>query len=441
MSETVDAASPSAGKLDRLLRTWSGSQRVSVLVVDDSAAIRDLLCAHLQRVGGFECEVAATLDEARALITRHPERFFCAALDLHLPDAPNGEVVDEVLAAGIPVIVMTASLDPVVRGSMLQRPIVDYVVKRDANEIEHVAYIIGRMRENQNTKIILVDDSPSYRAYVELLLKRYAYQVFHAGSGRAALEILEQHPDTTLVITDVNMDEMDGSELIARIRKRYRREDLAIVGVSGSAEDGLSARLLKLGANDFLTKPFHAEEFYCRITQVTNMVGYVRQIRHFATRDFLTGVFNRRQFFDLGENLHANARRRNVNIATAVIDADHFKRINDTFGHHVGDQALKAIAAALVQCLRKTDVVARYGGEEFVCMAVMKSHDDAPIVFERIRKTIETIELQAGGQRVPITASLGVTIDLCDSLEAMIRRADEGVYEAKRRGRNRVAYV
>lgn len=441
MSPVLDVQLPAASKLDRLLRTWSDLESLPILIIEDSAAVRDLLCAHLRRIGGFEWEVAHDLQQARALIARHPERFFCAVLDLGLCDAPDGQVVDEVLAARIPVIVMSASLDAAVRNSMLKRPIVDYVVKRDADDVEHVAYVIGRIRENRETKVVVADDSLSFCTHLERLLKRYAYQVFKAASGSAVLGLLEQHPDTALVIADVNMAGMDGLELIGHIRKRYRREDLAIVGLSRSGTQGLSAKLLKLGANDFLVKPFQVEEFYCRIMQATNMVGYVRQIRHFATRDFLTGVLNRRQFFDLGENLHANARRGNLHIATAVIDADHFKRINDTHGHHVGDQALKAMARVLVQCLRGTDVVARYGGEEFVCMAVMKSPADASIVFERVRAAIEAIELCAAGQRVLLTASLGVTVDLCEDLDAMVRRADEGVYESKRAGRNRVTHV
>ncbi|MBM3396238.1 MAG: diguanylate cyclase [Betaproteobacteria bacterium] len=441
MSETAEITTLPPGKLSRLLRTWTASDDLPVLVVDDTASVRELLCAHLRQIAGFSPEAASSLKELRELIERNPRRFFCAALDLKLPDAPNGEVVDEVLACGIPVIVLTASMDDKLRSEMQMRPIVDYVVKRNNNEIEHVAYIIGRLRENQTTKIIIADDSPSFCSYLEMLLKRYSYKTLIARSGPEALKHLDENPDTTLIITDVHMAGMDGFELVANVRRRYRREDLAIIGVSGMANSGLSARLMKLGANDLLAKPFEADEFYCRITQATNMVGYVRQIRHFATRDFLTGVFNRRQFFDLGENLHANARCGNVQIATAVIDADHFKRINDTHGHHVGDQALKAIANALVQCLRKTDVVARYGGEEFVCMAVMKSANDAPIVFERIRHAIEELDLRAGPQQVPITVSVGVTVNLCESLDAMIKRADVGVYEAKRAGRNRVVYV
>ena len=443
MMQTETLSAPT-GKLSRLLRTWSvpaPGDCPSILVVEDTRAVRELLCAHLRRLGVFKVESAGTLDEARTLIAQHPERFFCAALDLNLPDAPNGEIVGEVLARGIPAIVLTATMDDQVRKTMLAKPIVDYVIKGSATQIENVAYVIGRLFENRKTKIIITDDSPSFRQYLDVLLKRYCYQTLLAKNGRETLDLLGEHPDTSLVITDINMPEMDGFELVTAIRAKHNKEDLAVIGISEFSSPGQTVKLLKLGANDYLSKPFEVEEFYCRVTQSTNTVGYVRQIRNFATRDFLTGAFNRRQLFELGANLWANARRGNICVASAVIDADFFKRINDTHGHDVGDQTLKAIAACLADTLRKTDVVARYGGEEFVCLAVVKAPEDARIVFERIRAAIEALEIIAGGERVPVTVSIGVTVNLCDSLEAMIKRSDEAVYEAKRTGRNRVVHV
>ena len=259
-----------------------------------------------------------------------------------------------------------------------------------------------------------------------------------ASNGKEALEVLEQHDDISLVITDYNMPEMNGLELIDAIRRDYRREDLAIIGVTDVSKAGLSVLLLKSGANDFLSKPFEIEEFYCRVTQNTNMISYVREIRDLATRDYLTKVYNRRHLYDVGEVLYANAKRGNVILAAAMVDADHFKAINDTYGHHIGDQALIALANALTLSLRNSDIVARYGGEEFACLAVIKKEDDAVLAFERVRKEVEDIELYSDGKRVRITVSIGVTTNLSSSLDEMLQRADAAVYEAKNSGRNRV---
>ena len=434
---------PIAGnhKLARLQPLAAAPTDRSVLVVDDSRSVRALLCGYLAGLGGFNIEAAESYAQARELVESDPERFFCAALDLHLPDAPNGEIVDLVAGRGIPVIVLTGSVDEATRETMLSKQIIDYVVKRNTNEIEHVAYLVGRLRENLAKKVLVVDDSLSFRGYVKALLGRYRYPTFEAAHGKEAMEIIRENPDICLVITDVNMPEMDGFELIAAIRSHYRREDMAIIGLSDSSRRGLSALLLKSGANDFLAKPFAIEEFYCRVTQNTNMVGYVRHMRDSATRDYLTGVRNRRYLFEMGDNLHANALRGNIHIAAGVIDADHFKRINDTHGHQAGDEALRLIASTLQKGLRKTDIIARYGGEEFVCIPVVKKPEDAAIVFERMRAAVAEIDFRVNDQRVPLSVSIGVTTDLCKTLDEMLKLADQGVYVAKESGRNQVAFV
>lgn len=425
-------------KLARLAPVLDPSTPSRVLLVDDSLSLQRLLRACIERVDGITVESADSFAQTQQLLANAHERFACAVLDLNLPDAPNGEVVDLVRALAIPIIVLTGSDDEPTRLRMQAANVIDYVIKGNAAELEHVAYLVARLRENHQTKVIVTDDSVSFRTYLKWLLENYRYTTLVASNGREALELLEANPDTSLVITDLHMPVMDGMELIAQVRKDYRREDLAIIGVSDGKQPRVSASMIKAGANDFLNKPFQVEEFYCRVTQNTNMVGYVRQIREAATRDFLTGLYNRRHIFEVGQALYANACRGNINLATALIDADHFKRINDCYGHQVGDQALRAMAQVIQRMLRTGDVVGRYGGEEIVCLTMVKQHDHAPIAFERVRRAIEAIELQAGGQRVPITVSVGVTVDRCESLEQMIRRADEAVYRAKESGRNRV---
>jgi diguanylate cyclase (GGDEF)-like protein len=233
---------------------------------------------------------------------------------------------------------------------------------------------------------------------------------------------------------------MNGLELVQAIRREHRREDLAVIGLSDTSKKGLSALLLKTGCNDFLAKPFEVEEFFCRVTQNTNMIRYVRQIRDQATRDFLTGVYNRRSLYEVGGHLYASAQRGSINLAAALVDADHFKKINDTWGHQVGDDALRRIASTMAGQLRKTDVVARYGGEEFVCLAPIREKGDEKILFERIRAAIAAIDLQVGDRSVQVAASIGVTTWLGDSIETMLKRADDALYEAKQAGRNRVIF-
>jgi len=418
--------------------TEHARKKDQLLVVEDSSVIRRLLCAYISELEGIEPITAGSLQEAREQLNAAKDRIFCAVLDLNLPDAPNGEVVDLVQSQNIPVIVLTGSVDHALRENMLKKQVIDYVLKNNTTEIEHVAYVVGRLHQNQHTGILVVDDTRMFREYLTELLSRYRYHTHTAANGKEALEVLKAHPDISLVITDYHMPQMNGQELIQAIRRTHRREDRAIIGLSDASHKELSAMLLKSGANDFLSKTFEEEEFYCRVTQNTNMIGYVRQIRDSATRDFLTKAYNRRHLFDVGEKLYANAKRGSIILAAALMDADFFKRINDTFGHQVGDLALKAIANALHKTMRNSDIVARYGGEEFVCLSVIKKVDDATFVFERVRKAVENIELEVEGKKVPITASIGVTTELCGSLDEMLNRADEAVYKAKESGRNRV---
>lgn len=410
----------------------------TVLVVEDSRALRGLITSYLNELYELDVVCADSLAETRQHLAHGAERFFCAVLDLNLPDAPNGEIVDLVQQYRIPVVVLTGSMDPVVRETMISKRVVDYFIKRNLSEIEHAAHVVNRLWENRDIKVLIVDDSRAFRDYLQSLLDSYRYQTFVAGNGKQALSLLATHPDISLVVTDVNMPEMGGLELIETIRRQYRREDLVVMGMSDAAKPGLSALLLKAGANDFIAKPFQVEELFCRVTQNTNMMSYVRQLRQAATRDFLTGLANRRHTLEIGEALYAKARNNQLRIALAMVDADHFKSINDHFGHLVGDEALKAMATALRQSWCETGVLGRYGGEEFLGLIAIQPELEIEAVFEQTRAAVAAIELMADGQRVPLTVSIGFTTELGNSLLQMIERADNAVYQAKAEGRNRV---
>ena len=423
-------------KLSRLQAPPSVALDQSILVVEDTRPVRLLLCAHLRELGGFEIEQAGSMAEALATINGHPERFFAAALDLGLPDAPNGEIVDAIQKLGIPSIVLTGTSDAAIRKAVMMKNVIDYVIKGTNHQIEHIAYLIGRLRENKTMKVLVVDSSNDYRDYLCGLLDRYFYRTLQALDGVEALDILDEHPDLALVITDVDMPRLDGIGLIEEIRKCHRREDMAIIGLSDSAQPGLSAKILKAGANDVLSKSFEQEEFYCRVTQNTNMVGYIRQRNAAADRDLLTGAYNRRQLYDIGEVLHAVAQRGDIRIAAGVIDIDQFKTINTTHGHNAGDTMLKALATTLGSALTKSDIIARCGGEEFACLAVVKDAADARTIFEHVRKALEDTRVTAQQGVISVTASIGVTTTPESSFEGMLRKADDALTAAKAAGGN-----
>jgi diguanylate cyclase (GGDEF)-like protein len=242
----------------------------------------------------------------------------------------------------------------------------------------------------------------------------------------------------SLVLTDYNMPNMDGFELTKQIRSRYRRDEMSIIGLSDQANSFLSAQFIKYGASDFINKPFLNEEFYCRVSQAIETIEHVNQIKDLSNKDFLTGLYNRRYFFETGSTLFANAQRQHINLSIALLDIDFFKKINDTYGHDAGDVVLQHLSAIMQKRFRKTDIVARLGGEEFCILLVNDHCEESFTIFDNLRKTIAESEAVVNGIHIRFTVSIGVCTRLANSLEEMIKQADLLLYQAKEGGRNRV---
>jgi diguanylate cyclase (GGDEF)-like protein len=425
-------------KLSRLSLTSEGDTPINVLLVEDSRTVRAQLRHYLGMLDNVTLFEAGTLAEAKIILEERSHDLFCAILDLTLPDASGLDTVEAVRAYDVPIIVLTGSVDTFLRQAVLDMRVIDYMFKNGAAAVEDVAYLIGRLRQNLSMKVLVVDDSQTFMLHVMKLLAQYRYIILTARNGREALEILERHPDIGLVLTDYHMPEMNGLELVQNIRRKHRREDLAIIALSDINRPELSAAMLKAGANDYLSKKFQVEEFYCRVVQNTNMVRYVHELRDMANRDYLTRLHNRRFLFQAVEPLYAEARAGKRDLAVAMVDADHFKHINDEFGHVVGDEALKRIAAVLRRGFVGSGIVSRYGGEEFVCVTTLSDSGRSMEHFEQVRAGVASIELKSKGKRVPLTVSIGVTSALGGSFADMIELADQAVYRAKASGRNRV---
>jgi diguanylate cyclase (GGDEF)-like protein len=212
-----------------------------------------------------------------------------------------------------------------------------------------------------------------------------------------------------------------------------------VIGLSTEGTHSLSARFLKLGANDFLPKPFLREEFFCRVLQNLDILDYIESIRDAAYRDFLTGLRNRKFFFEHCARAHdAAALPGGGPLAVAMLDVDHFKRVNDTYGHDGGDAALKHLAALLQEHLPEADTVARFGGEEFCALVPGVDRAGATAIFERLRRAVEAAPVTHAGAEIRFTISIGLALQPRATLAARVSRADELLYQAKESGRNRV---
>ncbi len=410
---------------------------VKVLIVEDSRSFATLVAKRIRLELGFEPVVVGSLAAAKAQLAKGAD-YLAAILDINLPDAPNGESVDLAIAHAIPAIVFTSDVSDALRESFWKRHIVDYVLKDNQENVDYVLKLLARLKNNPAVKILVVDDSRSFRHAVARLLSTHRYHVLEADSGEAALAMLEQHPDVRLVMVDYAMPGMDGFDLTRDIRRRFGKDVMAVVGVSGQGGHRLSARFIKSGANDYLNKPFQAEEFYTRITQNLEMLEHIALIRDMAERDYLTRVYNRRYFFSAGAKLHALLARRSQAITVAMLDIDHFKKINDTLGHEVGDAVLKQMAQVLSSRFRESDVVARLGGEEFCVLASDLVGPQAAVLFDELREAFEANPVRLGELTVPYTVSIGLCCQVGLSLDEMLRTADRMLYRSKSMGRNRV---
>jgi PleD family two-component response regulator len=250
----------------------------TVLIVDNSRTVRKILQERIVYELRLETQVAATLDEARHCIERNPFAFFVAVLGLTLADAPNGEIVDYVLARNIPAIVLTASPIEDVKAQILSpQKIISYIFKSDRSSFDQVVNLIQQVQYHQQSNILVVMASVAYREHVIRLLEVHRYVALEAENGEHALKILGYSPDVKLMIVDYAMSNMGGLELIAKVRKMYRRNQLAIIGLFAAEDHEASANLIRVGADDFLAVPFTDEEFYHRITRGIEFLEFGEQ--------------------------------------------------------------------------------------------------------------------------------------------------------------------
>lgn len=410
-----------------------------ILVVEDNKTLAKLIAKKLSTELDFEVDVAYSMSEAKLFFKRY--KYFLALLDLNLPDAPDGEIVDYAIEHKNRVIILSAKVDKDFRNNMLKKNIIDYVNKSGVHDVNYIIQMITRLHKNQNHTILIVDDSFVFRKQLQNMLENMFYKVIAVAHGEEALNILNSTPDISLVLTDYNMPVMNGLELTSEIRKTYSKNDLSIIAISSSLDDDTTALFLKNGANDYIKKPFSKEEFSCRINNSIEALENIHAITNHANRDFLTGLYNRRYFFANVSKYFEDALANSEPFAIAMIDIDHFKKINDTYGHDTGDKAINSLANILRANTSQNDIVSRFGGEEF-CIALKNvSSDKALEIFETLREKVQnSVILSKNDEEIRFTISLGVAINYEDTLEESINQADMLLYEAKQNGRNRVVH-
>lgn len=413
-------------------------EKNKILIVEDNKALAKLIAKKMEDKVEMDIDIAHSLAEAQAFLT-NPKEYFIALLDLNLPDAPNGEVVDYVISKGLPSIVLTGSMDEATRESFIHKDIVDYVYKGNMDDINYIFRIINRLSKNRQYKVMVVEDSAPFRSALKKILTSLQFQVFTAAHGEEAMNYFTDNPDIKLALCDYRMPVKDGLEVLKEIRAIGDKNQIGVLMMTSPSENVNGAIFLKNGANDFIAKPFVKEELICRVNNTIEAMENINQIADFANKDFLTGVYNRRYFYENMNEYVAYAEEHMEPYVVAMLDIDHFKKINDTHGHNSGDKVLKTLAKKLIDETKGDDLIARFGGEEFCIILKDISNEDAVKFFVNLRANIANCKVQLKKEQISFTVSIGVAFSRSDyRLYELLELADEALYRAKENGRNRV---
>lgn len=300
-------------------------------------------------------------------------------------------------------------------------------------------------------KILIADDDEMSRRLLEKTLEREGYEVIAVANGRLALQQLSLPDGARLALLDWMMPEMDGPRVCLEVRKSHERPYIHIVLLTsrGSKDDVVAG--LEAGADDYLTKPWYPAELTARlragqrILQLEDRLVEAREtMRYKATHDALTSLLNRGIIVDLLSRELSRTRREKGCTVVMLGDLDHFKSVNDEFGHIVGDEVLREVAHRLLASVRSYDFVGRYGGEEFLIVLNNCDASQAAVRAEEVRNGIAEQPVQTTRGPLPITMSLGVLAsrdwDL-SLVEDILAEADSALYRAKAEGRNCVRHA
>ncbi|MDD2567076.1 MAG: diguanylate cyclase [Thiovulaceae bacterium] len=290
------------------------------------------------------------------------------------------------------------------------------------------------MKKNENV-VLVVDDVASNAQLLASILQS-EYRVKIAQDGERALELARSEPIPDIILLDVEMPQMDGFEVLRRLKADHATKDIPVIFVTGNDATHQEERGLLEGAVDYITKPIRPVIVKARINIHITLKEQRDKLLFAASHDQLSGLYNRRHLTEEGGRKFSHALRHEDALSVIMVDIDHFKKINDTYGHQAGDNVIHAVATVLQTQKRNEDIAARYGGEEFVLVLESCSLENSHAKAEQLRRHIEALMPEG----IKVSASFGVSTlkPTHYSFEDLIKEADEALYRAKESGRNRV---
>jgi len=297
-------------------------------------------------------------------------------------------------------------------------------------------------------KILIADDDPAYRQLLEDILVKWGYEVVVTRDGNEAWQALMSNDAPQLAILDWKMPGMEGIEICRKIRKDAGEDYTYIILLTSHQRDGDLVIGMEAGADDYIIKPFKHNELRVRlragrrIIELQNELLAARKILHAkATHDSLTGLLNHEEILDILDKELARSKRDKTCFSVIMADIDHFKMVNDTYGHITGDAVLRLTAQKMHSMMRTYDFIGRYGGEEFLIILPECGIEDAAAFAERLRTCISDDKMDTPDGLISVTISFGVASSSMDASRdgyTLVKAADSALYKAKENGRNRV---
>ncbi len=419
---------------------------MNVLIVDPSRTVTATLSSLFAK-HGFEPRVAKLGNEALETLQRSPTDLLCFAYELG--DMNGIEMFVTAKARKLlhhqPVVMFTSTLRKSVVNRALDAGVTECFQKCNLDHFEHfIENFAVSHRQRISGTVLLVEDSATSVMYYRQVLERIGLVVEVSRSAEDAIErFAAEHFD--LVVTDyVLSGKATGFAVVRAVRDSLGKKALTpILVISSFDETARKVEVLRNGANDFVAKPVVAEEMEVRVSNLMKMQKMMRRLENqheamktLAMRDPLTGLCNRHHLHEIMPGLIADAHEESRALSLLVLDLDHFKQINDTRGHDIGDRVLAQAAKTLQALCRGDDLVARVGGEEFVVALPGMTLDKALDRAESVRAWIESLTTSFD---VGVSASIGVAeMGADENYEQLFKRADGAMYRAKQAGRNRV---
>lgn len=406
-----------------------------IFIIDDSKSFSKLMTIRIKNDLGLDSITASSFEESKLILEKERSSIFLALVDLNVVDAKGTEHIDYMLDHKVPVIVITGELNDEIRNKILEKNIIDYIFKSKKEDMDYVIKLLKQVIRNSEAKVVVADDSPLFRKLTGDLLRLQMFKVLEAKNGLDCLNIVEENPDIKLVLTDYNMKEMDGFELTLRLREKYSKDSLIIISISGNDTKNISSKFIKIGVNDFITKPFTKEEFACRINMNMDALESIERIKDLSNRDFLTNLYNRKFFLEKSNSILAAGKQS----ALAIFILDHFKKLNNEYGDETGDMVLKSLGIIAKEHFSKSHFLFRLEGKKFAVLIPSITKEDATLLFENFCSKVSSIPLNVNGNRIEITISVGLSISEESNPSLRIKDAEELLSEARNSGRNRVS--